>query len=160
MKASIKGIKLIQSFEKCRLKAYPDGRGIWTIGWGSTKYADGRRVKPGDVITQQQADELFVATLPIYEKVVDTLAPNVKNQDVYDAMVSFSYNTGGKYKDHNGKAVEYDVWHLIRDNYAPKIIAAKLRVTATTGGGIKMAGLVRRRNSEATLIESGKLIEG
>ena len=37
-------LKLIRDFEGCRLTAYPDpgtGGAPWTIGWGSTRTADG-----------------------------------------------------------------------------------------------------------------------
>ena len=46
------GYRLIQSWEGCRLRAYPDpasGGAPWTIGYGHT----GPQVKPGLVISQQ-----------------------------------------------------------------------------------------------------------
>lgn len=36
MKISDKGLNLIKSFEGCRLTAYKDSVGIWTIGYGTT----------------------------------------------------------------------------------------------------------------------------
>ena len=55
-------LPLIRSFEDCKMEAYPDpgtGGEPITIGWGSTTYANGNRVRPGDTITQQKADELL-----------------------------------------------------------------------------------------------------
>lgn len=45
MKTSTNGINLIKSFEGLRLKAYDDGVGVWTIGFGTIKYPNGVRVK-------------------------------------------------------------------------------------------------------------------
>ncbi|WP_369127544.1 lysozyme, partial [Xenorhabdus bovienii] len=54
MKISNKGLEFIQQWEGLKLKAYPDpatGGIPWTIGYGHTK-----DVKPGQVITEQQAE--------------------------------------------------------------------------------------------------------
>ena len=45
------GLELIKRFEGCRLKAYQDSVGVWTIGYGHTV-----GVLNGQVITQAQAD--------------------------------------------------------------------------------------------------------
>ena len=37
MNISNKGIELIKQFEGCRLKAYQDSVGVWTIGYGHTE---------------------------------------------------------------------------------------------------------------------------
>jgi len=34
MKTGAAGIALVEEFESCRLAAYRDGNGNWTIGWG------------------------------------------------------------------------------------------------------------------------------
>ena len=62
MKASRRLIDAIKRFEACRLTAYQDSVGVWTIGYGHTK-----GVKRGDKITQQQADEYLRADLATYE---------------------------------------------------------------------------------------------
>jgi Phage-related lysozyme (muraminidase) len=56
------GIEMIKRFESCELVAYPDpgtGGDPWTIGWGNTRWDDGRPVKKGDVITARGADDLL-----------------------------------------------------------------------------------------------------
>lgn len=90
MLTSPEGIALIQAFEKCRLAAYQDGGGAWTIGWGET-----RGVKPGMVITQAKADDLLKARLLETAKFVTncTLAQHI-TQSQFDAFVCFSYNVG------------------------------------------------------------------
>ena len=49
------GVDLICSFEGKRLTAYDDGVGVWTIGFGTTVYPHGIRVKKGDTCTEAQA---------------------------------------------------------------------------------------------------------
>src|SRR5579872_1024472 len=39
-------------FEGCKLKAYQDIGGVWTIGWGHTS-----GVKPNDECSQEEADQ-------------------------------------------------------------------------------------------------------
>ena len=39
MKVSDKGLALIKEFEGCKLTAYQDSVGVWTIGYGHTKTA-------------------------------------------------------------------------------------------------------------------------
>ena len=45
-----RGKDLIREFEGCKLVAYKCPAGVWTIGYGSTFYADGTPVKEGDKI--------------------------------------------------------------------------------------------------------------
>ena len=47
MNISQEGIALIKKFEGCRLEAYQDSVGIWTIAYGTIK-----DVKEGDKINQ------------------------------------------------------------------------------------------------------------
>jgi GH24 family phage-related lysozyme (muramidase) len=45
------GLTLLKRFEGCRLEAYQDSAGIWTIGYG---HIEG--VSEGQTVTQAQAD--------------------------------------------------------------------------------------------------------
>lgn len=94
MTISNKGIELIKSFEKCKLKAYQVKGDRPTIGWGNTFYENGNPVKLGDVITQDRANRLFLNTLAMYEKGVNQLVYSNVNQNQFDALVSFAYNVG------------------------------------------------------------------
>lgn len=89
-----KGKTLIKSFESCRLSAYLDSKKIPTIGWGATYYQDGRRVKIGDKITQQQADELFAFHLNEFCVEVKQLVKKPLNDNQFSALVSFAFNCG------------------------------------------------------------------
>jgi len=59
-------LPLVQQFEGCQLSAYPDpetGAEPWTVGSGSTSYAEGTPVQAGDTIGQEQADVLLAGRL-------------------------------------------------------------------------------------------------
>lgn len=93
MKTGVKGRALIESFESCQLKAYPDpktGGSPWTIGWGHT----GPEVVPGLVWTQTQADEALFFDLAGFERDVISLVTVPLTQNQFDALVSFAYNVG------------------------------------------------------------------
>lgn len=94
-KVGPRGIACIKHFEGCRLRAYLCSSGIWTIGWGNTFYADGRRVREGDRITQADADALFPLVLGKFERGVERLlgASNTSAAE-FGALVSFAYNVG------------------------------------------------------------------
>ena len=60
MKISKNGLNLIKSFEGCRLTAYKDSVGVWTIGYGTTsadKAITGTAIVSGLKISQATADE-------------------------------------------------------------------------------------------------------
>jgi lysozyme len=95
MKLSNNGIKLIKSFEGLKLNAYQDVAGVWTIGYGSTRYQDGRTIKHGDKLTDEaQANTLFMNTLSKYVEAVNKGAKVALSQNQFDALVSFIYNVG------------------------------------------------------------------
>lgn len=88
-------IKIIEEFEGLRLKAYRDQAGIWTIGYGTTHYPDGREVKQGDRCTESQAyewfhDDLLNVRVPAIEEYVRV--PLSVNETC--AILSFVYNIG------------------------------------------------------------------
>lgn len=149
MKLSAAGLRLIEVFEGVRLEAYPDpgsGGEPWTIGVGTTVYPDGRLVRPGDRITEQQAREYLVHDIASFEAEVERLVTVPVTQAQFDALVSLAYNVGtGALEsstllrklnagDTAGAAAEFDRW--------------------TKAGGRELPGLVRRRRAERTLFEA------
>ena len=99
MKISQKGLELIKRFEGCRLKAYQDSVGVWTIGYGTTnadKAITGATICKGLHISQETADEW------LRQSVDKKYGPKVEkynaaygwNQNEFDALVSFAYNIG------------------------------------------------------------------
>lgn len=59
MKTSNNGIGFIIAHEGCKLNAYLDGGGAWTIGVGHSK-----GVKKGQTIKQEEAGQ-FLANVPV-----------------------------------------------------------------------------------------------
>lgn len=157
MITSQQGIDLIKSFESCRLTAYNDGANIWTIGWGATTYQDGKKVRPGDIVTQDQADDLFLWHLKSKEAVVNKLLTGLR-QFEYDAYTSFVYNTGGYYRGKAGIFHPYNIISFKVFGRSNQFIYTNWLNTAVTAGGVKMNGLVKRRLSEAEMFLNGKLI--
>lgn len=96
MKTSANGIKAIKLSEGTKLKAYDDGRGVWTIATGTIQYPNGTPVKKGDVITQAQADQYLAFDLKRIEDGVNRLVKVPLTQNQFDALVSFTFNLGIK----------------------------------------------------------------
>lgn len=89
MRISPDGINLIKSLEGCSTKAYKDGGGVWTIGYGFTE-----GVKPGDVMTQDQIDARLAIEIQEYEKAVSAACVTPPTQRQFDALVSITWNIG------------------------------------------------------------------
>ncbi len=83
------GINLIKSFEGCRLTSYRDVAGIWTIGYGHTG-----NIAPGMCISQEQAEAFLKSDLARFEECVNRGVTVPLTQDMFDALVSFTYNVG------------------------------------------------------------------
>lgn len=140
MKLSDHGISVIKNFEGLRLNAYSDIAGIWTIGYGSTKYADGKPVKPGDKLAnEQQADTLFRTTLTNYVNAVNKGIKVFVTQNQFDALVSFTYNLGTgviitstlikklNSGDYIGAADQFLIWNKFTDpNTGEKVVSKTL----------------------------------
>lgn len=85
-----KAIEAIKKFEGCRLEAYQDVTGTWTIGYGHTN-----KVQKGDVITQDQADAFLAEDVAVHASRVEKYQ-SIYNftENEYNALVSFCYNVG------------------------------------------------------------------
>nr|DAF78405.1 MAG TPA: Lysozyme [Caudoviricetes sp.] len=126
MKISQVGIDLIKQFEGYRGNAYPDpatGAEPWTIGYGTTIYPNGSKVKKGDTASQVRAEEYLRHDVAKFESGVSALLTAPTTQGQFDAMVSLAYNIGlgnfGKstlLKKHNARcytcaADQFRVWN-------------------------------------------------
>ncbi|MES2268656.1 MAG: lysozyme [Bacteroidota bacterium] len=140
MTLSKHGLSIIKNFEGLRLNAYKDIAGVWTIGYGSTKYVDGRAVKKGDKLTDEPgAEALLKNTLNVYTNAVNKGAIVPLTQNQFDALVSFIYNVGvGAVKsstlfkklnegDYTGASEQFLLWNKITDpNTGKKVISKTL----------------------------------
>ena len=143
MTTSRVGINLIASFEDLVLTAYDDGVGVWTVGFGTTVYPNGIRVKRGDSCTKAEAVSFFKHDLRRFEAAVNQAVKVVVNQNQFDALVSLAYNIGET--AFKGSTL---VKELNAGNYKA---AADQFPKWNRGGGKVMKGLVRRRAAEREL---------
>ena len=88
------GLELIKKFEGLRLVAYLCAGNVWTIGYGTTRYPNGQKVKQGDVCTKEQAEDYLKHDLTHFELAVDALCRDDINANQFSALVSFAYNVG------------------------------------------------------------------
>ena len=100
MKISSTGILLIERFEGLKLRAYRDGNGIWTIGYGHTGAGQVSAVTCGEFETQAQAEADLCGDIAGAEAAVTRLVRVPLTQGQFDALVSFTYNEGqGRLRD-------------------------------------------------------------
>ena len=152
MKTSTKGRQFIEKFEGLILSAYDDvndkivdigskAKGTITIGYGHTTAAGAPRVYVGQTISAEEADRILSSDLYSVEIEVGHLVKVDLNQNQFDALVSFQFNTGalgrsslltklnnGEYKE---AANEFFKWNK--------------------AGGKVLDGLIRRRREEASV---------
>ena len=143
MKTSEDGLRLIKSFEGCRLTAYLCPAGVWTIGWGHT----GRDVTPGLRWTQEQVDSALVRDLDRFEQGVSAAVKVKLTQHQFDALVSFSYNNGV------GSLQQSTLLRMLNggDYYGASLQFARWNKASIGGQMTVLAGLTRRRAAEAQL---------
>lgn len=149
MKISKKGISLIKKHEGFRNVPYLCPAGIPTVGFGSTFYESGVRVKLTDEpITRKRAEKLLKNVLNKFEEEVNYSVISELNQNQFDALISFVYNIGTVNffcstilkrinNDPNDEDIKYQFsrWNKARVNGELTILK----------------GLKRRRNEEAFL---------
>lgn len=144
------GLKLIKQWEGFKEKAYKDGGGVWTIGYGHTTAAGPPTVSYGLRVTEAQAAEILRRDIDSVEAAVERLVKVPLNDNQFAALVSFVYNVGeGAFakstllkklntKDYNSVPKELMKW--VNDN------------------GNRIQGLVNRRASEAGLWAKGSFV--
>lgn len=131
-------IDLIKKYEGISLKPYRCPAGVWTIGYGTTKYPDGTPVKSTDAqITLDKAEAL------LRDYVIREILPKIESLNPTpsqsEALISLIYNIGwsafSKSKCYAAlKAKKYDV--------------AMKEWDWCQGGGKALNGLIKRRAEE------------
>jgi lysozyme len=156
------GLDLIKSFEgipdgdpdTVNIDPYLDPVGIWTIGWGHAIRQNGRYLRgetdkaaayalfPGG-ITLAQAEALLRGDLVEAEQDVGRLVKVPVSDNEFAALVSFTFNLG---------AANLGASTLLRELNAGNTQAAADQFGRwVMAGGVKLAGLVRRRAAERAL---------
>lgn len=133
---------LTERFEGCRLTAYQDQGGVWTVGYGHT----GPHVVDGFTITQELAETLLVHDMLRAEDCINRKVTVPLTQCEFDALVDFTFNVGcealtdstllrdlnaGNYQE---AANQFERWDKVK--------------------GVTIAGLLRRREAEASIFKS------
>ena len=144
LKTSPNGRKFIEQFEGLYLHTYDDGTGVMTIGYGHTTPAGPPRVIPGMTITATQADDILSADLASVEAEVNRVVMVAINQNQFDALVSFDFNTGALARSNVLRAINSNQFAAVPGD---------LNMWCHAGGRV-LAGLVRRRKDEGILFNT------
>lgn len=138
------GFALTKDAEGCKLVAYKDATGVWTIGYGHT----GIDVHEGLVWTQAEADAALVKDVQSSVSSVQRLVLVSLNQNQFDALVDFTFNLGSSRLknstllilvnkgDFQNAALEFEKWRLPLVNGKP------------------LPGILKRREAEKALFIS------
>lgn len=141
MLPSQNAIQLVKASEGVRLVAYSDVKGVLTIGYGHTG-----NVRPGQTITQAQAEDFLVQDMAAAADAVNRLVQVKLTQNQFDALVDFVFNEG------QGHFAGSTLLKLLNQrNY--QAAAGQFRVWCMAGG-VVLQDLVNRRAAERALFEA------
>jgi len=143
--------KLIKEFEGCHLTAYPDplsGAEPYTIGYGTTRYTDGRHVSRGDKITVIEADMFMRMEVDRIAKKLNETVPfwPEMTDGQQSALVDFAYNLGSGFYGATGFET---ISKRLRERDWDAVPAA-FELYRNPGTNVE-AGLLRRRRAEGSL---------
>lgn len=136
-------VQFIRQFEGCRLAAYLDSAGVWTVGYGET----GSHVGPRTKVTQEEAEVFLARSARKANDCVRRFVEPVLSDFQLAALTSLVFNIGcGAFRkstllqkmnagDFNGASLEFPRW--------------------TKAGGKSLPGLVKRRAAEQHLFTEG-----
>ena len=142
---SPRAVKIIKHYEGCALKAYKCPAGRTTIGYGNTSHA-----VLGKIITKEIADLYLAEDLKKFESYIDKTIPIDLPENKRSALVSASYNLG--------KFIKTDLKAQIISGSPNVPVRLRTFCNATVKGKkTKLRGLVKRRNTEATLYDKNYL---
>ena len=137
--------QFIKKWEGCRLKAYQDQVGVWTIGYGQT----GSNVVEGLEIDQATADHWLEGRVMLLEtEIAKHLEVSLADEEMA-ALISFSYNEGlhallmstlFRMINNNQYTIEEEIAEMLKWDIA---------------GGLHNVGLRNRREAEAILFRQG-----
>lgn len=144
MHASEQVIACIKEFEGFHAQAYVSG-GTWSIGYGTA-------AKPGDTITQSQADQALRNHLKSVERYLNSFIEKnglTLSQNQFDALASFSYNCGVAWTTQEGRFRSAVVKGASEEEF---LFAISLWAN---DGSVPDPGLLKRRLAEADMYRNG-----
>ena len=142
MNCNVAGIALVQEFEGCKLTAYQDQGGRWTIGFGCAQPF----VHEGVTCTEDQATAWLVQDMDEVAKSLTRIIKIVINDNEFSALCSWAYNVG------IGNAADSTLIKLLNRGYIDLVPVQLSRWNRVNG--IINAGLVRRRQAEIALFNT------
>jgi GH24 family phage-related lysozyme (muramidase) len=152
LKSQQYNLDIIKEFEGYSEKAYADSLHGWaipTIGYGTTVYSDGKKVKRGDITTKEQAERELLSY--VNSKIVPTLRKTIPywyemNRNQKSALISFAYNLGEHFF---GKSNFNTITRVLREKRWSDVPSA-LYLYRNPGTNVE-EGLKRRRIAEGKL---------
>jgi lysozyme len=138
---------LCKEFEGFRSKSYLCPAGVETIGYGSTRYPDGRKVKLDDPpIMRTEAEDILRWQLEreFLPGVLRACPSLISHPQALNAVVDFAYNLGvGRLQTSTlRRRINQGDWQGAKEQLMRWV----------RGGGRVLPGLVRRRKAEAALL--------
>lgn len=142
-------IDLIKSFEGLEFKPYHgehDPDWLFTIGYGTTRYPDGKRVSSVDpAITEEQATSFLMYDIKKKADLIDSFLRDDLSENQFAAVISFAYNCG------EGALRSSTLLRRINANPIDTAIRDAFMMWVKDERGNSVPGLVRRRAAEADL---------
>ena len=146
---------IIKNYEGFRANAYPDPLKGWeipTIGYGTTIYSNGNKVKRGDSISMEKASEELINY--VNKKIVPVLSTTIPywgdmNINQQSALISFAYNLGEHFY---GKSNVKTISQVLKDKKWKDVPKAML-LYRNPGTNVEQ-GLKSRRIAEGLLFSS------
>jgi lysozyme len=89
MKLSAAWFNELKRLEGCKLEAYQDEAGVWTIGFGDT-----RNVSAGDRMTREEAEARLQVLVTEFEAAVQRALKRPVSQPQFDALTTLCFNIG------------------------------------------------------------------
>lgn len=139
----LKALSLIKKYEGCRLSAYQDAVGMWTIGYGTTRIHD-RAVVASDVLTLTECDQYLLEHVELITRQIKKAVEVEITDNELNALVCFVYNIGiGNFTR--------STLLLLPNQKAPSKIVALEFLKWNKAGSKVLAGLIARRKDEHDL---------
>lgn len=136
-------VSFIKQFEGCRLAAYRDSAGVWTVGYGET----GPHVGPKTTVTLEEAEAFLAKSVRKANDCARRFVEPPLSEFQLAALTSLVFNIGcGAFRkstllkklnaeDFNGASLEFPRW--------------------VKAGGKPLSGLIKRRVAEQRLFTEG-----
>lgn len=150
MTISTAGVRFIATFEGYRARAYDDGVGVVTIGYGHALHRVPFTLRDRALYwTRGHALSVLARDCAVADAAVRRYARANLSQHEHDALVSFTFNCG------TGALMHSTLLRDVNRHAAAMVIEADF-LRWDHAGGVELAGLKRRRQAEANMYLHGR----